>query len=401
MVLPEDFKADTYQDWKKRVEKELRGQSFEDLLVWKSMDGFIQPSYEITLPSPLPKLIPREKAWQIIEPIFEEHAIDANKHALSALNAGSEGVWFNKSFLGAAAQVATKDIIVDIAPAFIKGGNVIDIFKPLLKGVSLEINSDINHGHLILLDGNRYRERGATPIAEIAWMLASAIQLLQMGFSPSSILFKSSYGSAFLTEIAKTRAIRWLWTAILNQHGLPVANPMILATNLTHHYPKADEHNNILRATSSAMSAIIGGADMIMINPWNHHWKKQDEFSARISRNIQLLLKEESRLDKNHNPADGSYFLENLTVKIAQLTWEKVKPILRSGGFSEFITSKMLYQELNEMRNDLIDSYKSNHKTLLGVNKYTPATPPDEIQAPFAEYALLPDYCYIPTAINE
>lgn len=398
-VPSQDFNADAYQDWKKRVEKELKGESFEDHLVWKSQEGFEQPSYEHDLPSPLPQLVPRKEAWKIIEPIFEGDALTANKHALSALNAGAEGIWFNKAFLGAAAQVASKEIINEVAPVFIKGGNVIDVFKPLFNNKDI-VKAGASNDCYYLLDGGCYRDRGATLTAEIAYLLSSAISLLDQGVQPEKILFKSAYGSAFLSEIAKTRALRWLWASLLAHRSLSISNPFILATNLNHHYPKADEHNNILRATSSAISAIIGGADLLMITPWNHHWHQRDEFSTRISRNIQLLLKEESRLDKNLNPADGAYFIESMTQKMAKVIWDKTRTILKAGGFNQFVLSRQLLDELTKMRTNLIFTYKENENTLLGINKYPPAIVPEEQAPPFTKYELLPDYCHIPTAIK-
>ncbi len=391
------FDADNTPAWKARVEKELKGKSFDDFLVWKSLDGFEIEAWQNTLPNPLPQLQPLQSPWKSLEPIYETDAQLANKKAINALMTGAEAIWFEKRFMGAAAEVACNTIDQEIAPVFINHTSFEDTFSSLLKhNNALEINP--NKAQLI--NGLRLRERGASTIQEIAYCLAQAIEIGNtIGFD-KSIIFKLGYGNQFLTEIAKTRALRWLWSGILQNENQAVVNPEIIACNLQNTYAHTDEHTNILRATSSGLSAVIGGAQFVMIEPWNKAWKPEDAMAARISRNIHNLMRDEAKLDKNLNQADGSYFIENLTVAIANKTWELVQTIEKSGGFSAYAKSGQLKSELISQQEKTIEAYKSSGKILLGVNKYLPNQKEVEQAPNHSKYELLPDYLFLPTHLN-
>lgn len=392
------FPRDTTDAWRERVDRELKGKSYEDFLIWKSNEGFENDAWQNSRPSPLPHLIAPNEPWKIVEPVYATDAQDANKTALDALNVGAEAVWFQKSFLGAAAQVASQGIDEKIAPVFIRNGNIIDPFQSLLKSGRSNETSGEATTHFI--DGNRLRERGAGVIDELAILLSQAIELGEKTNFEKQPLFITGTGNAFLTEVAKLRALRWLWLSILQKEGETTQNASILAKNLTIGYAQNDEHTNILRATSSAMSSVIGGAQYVMIEPWDKSWKDQNNFSSRISRNIQNLLKEEARLDKNLNPADGSYLIENLTVKIAKMAWKKVNEIERKGGFTEYAKSGDLKTDLNQSRAKQIDDYKNNRSILLGVNKFQPSSMKAENKKSASQYELLPDLMDLPFALQ-
>jgi methylmalonyl-CoA mutase len=333
----------------------------------------------------------------ILEAIHATDAQEANALALEALNAGAESIWFHKSFLGAAAEVATKGIDQRIAPVFIRGNNIKAPYKCLLKeGAEPAFSSE-----KMLLDGSVFRERGATPIQEAALLLSQGVECLDNGALVDQLYFRSGYGSAFLTEIAKTRALRWLWASLLQQKHIASDGMQLIGLNLTHHYPINDEHTNILRASSAAMAAVIGGADFVMLRPWNAHWKADDRFSQRITRNIHNLMKEEGKLDKNLNPADGSYFIEHLTLRMAQEIWNTTQIILREGGFAAYAKSGKLKNDLSSSRAVLIQSYRDEKRILLGVNKYPPSEVKAEQKPSASTYDLLPDYCHLPTEIAQ
>lgn len=394
----DSFPKDTTEAWRMRVERELKGKSYEDFLIWKSTEGFEIEAWQNTRPECLPDLIPNTTPWKIVECVSSTDAKEASKLALNALNAGAEAIWFEKSFLGAAAQVAFQGIDQQIAPIFIRGGNIIDPFHTLLKtGDRTEFKQKETEFYL---DGNRLRERGATVIDELALLIAQAIELGKEIHFVSAPLFFSGVGNAFLTEIAKLRALRWLWKSILISEGKEPQNASVLAKNLTITYAQNDEHTNILRATSAAMASVIGGAKFIMIDPWDRNWKEGNPFSARISRNIQNLLKDEARLDKNLNPADGSYFIEHLTIELARTAWKKVQEIERAGGFSAFAENGGLSALLEQSKKKQLDAYQNNASVLLGVNKYTPATPLKEPKFKRSHYALLPDAMNIPAHLQ-
>jgi methylmalonyl-CoA mutase len=392
------FDKDSTSAWKARVERELKGKTFDDFLIWKSLDGFEIEAWQNQLPSPLPQLVPLSSPWKSLEPIYETDAQKANTKALNSLMSGAEAVWFQKSFMGAAAEVATLNIDKSVAPIFINHQSFCDVYQTLLKdNKEIELEND----NSIIINGLRLRNRGASVIQEIAFCLSQAIELGSKNGFEKPLIFKLGYGNQFLTEIAKTRAIRWLWAGILNNESQPLANPEIIACNLRNTYAHSDEHTNILRATSSGLSAVIGGAQYVMIEPWNIAWKEEDAMAARISRNIHNLMRDEAKLDKNLNQADGSYFIENLTVALANKAWTLVQEIETKGGFTAYAKSGELKNELLAQQTATLDAYKEGGKVLIGVNKFQPKTPIAEKTPEFTIYELLPDYQFLPTKINE
>lgn len=389
----------TREAWRALLDKELKGSSYDEFLHWKSTEGFEIESYQDTLPSPMPVLLPLKRAWMAVEYVPETDAAAANKHALRALMTGAEAIWFSYPFAEQSAKIAAAQVETNIAPVFMEGQTFRDVFEPLLReGGSVDVQPG---GSMILMDGARLRERGATVVEECALLLAQGIEMLDAGVAPQSMMFKSGFANLYLSEIAKLRALRWLWAAVLAAREEEPANPEVLAVNLDHLYTQNDEYSNILRATSSAMAAIIGGASYVMIRPWDLNWRETNDFSGRISRNIQNLLRDEARLDKNLNPADGAYFIEHLTVKIAERAWKLVQHIESAGGFSEFTRSGMLKSLLSASGKRTLAAYKGNDKILLGVNKYQPADKQDEQYLGALHYDLLPEYVHLPFAIQK
>ena len=165
-------------------------------------------------------------------------------------------------------------------------------------------------------------------------------------------------------------------------------------------YSKNDEHTNILRATTSALAGISGGVQFVGITPWDLGWNDSNEFSSRITRNIQNLLKDEARLSANLNPADGSFFIENLTTALAKKSWELVQTIIDYGGFSKYALDGKLAESIETERQRLVDAYKSQERILLNVNKYGSTKIEPENRPNYSSYKLLPDYLFLPTEIE-
>jgi len=131
-----------------------------------------------------------------------------------------------------------------------------------------------------------------------------------------------------------------------------------------------DPYVNMLRSQTEAMSASLGGADSITDGPFDEVFRKPDEFSERIARNQQLILKEESYFDKVADPAAGSYYIENLTHLIAGSAWKLYVEIEENGGFLEALRKGLIQKKLSESaekkRNDIL----SGKIKLLGTNLY-------------------------------
>jgi methylmalonyl-CoA mutase len=391
-----NFSGVTTDDWKARVNKELKGKSYEDYLIWNNLDGFEIEAWQNQPPTLQCQLPPLDSPWKLLSLITETDAQAANKTAHNALMSGSEALWFTKPFRGAAKEVVQNGIDESIAPVFIAGNTIYDPFHSLLKTGN---DSERSIAGKIMFDGGRLRRLGCSVVQELAFIISQSIEWCSLNGFNSNVYFKVANGSGYLTEIAKIRALRWLWISILKNENQKQANPNIVATNLNIGYSSNDEHTNILRATTSAMSAICGGAQYVMIEPWDAGWKASNEFSERITRNIQNLLKDESRMAVNLNPADGSFFIENLTSALASKAWSIVQEIESKGGFSKYAISGQLNSEIELNRSKLIDAYSSGSSVLLNVNKYNSSNSNEEKSPQKSSYKLLPNYLHLPSEI--
>lgn len=131
-----------------------------------------------------------------------------------------------------------------------------------------------------------------------------------------------------------------------------------------------DAHVNLLRSQTEAMSAALAGVDSITVTPFDAPYQTPDEFSQRIARNQQLLLKEESHLDKVADPAGGSYYVETLTVSLAQEAWKLFMEVDARGGFFPAVNAGMIQEAVNASCRKRHDDMARRKEVLLGTNQF-------------------------------
>jgi methylmalonyl-CoA mutase len=174
-------------------------------------------------------------------------------------------------------------------------------------------------------------------------------------------------------EIAKLRAARLLWATIVEQYKpeSPESLKMFIHST-TSRWNKTiyDPYVNMLRTTTEGMSAALGNADSITVLPFDISFKEEDDFSRRIARNQQLILKEEAYLDKIADPSSGSYYIENLTHSIATHAWDQFRTIEKQGGFIECIKSGMIQKEIAESCRKKEMDIVQRKTVILGTNQY-------------------------------
>ncbi|MDR1524025.1 MAG: methylmalonyl-CoA mutase small subunit [Tannerella sp.] len=199
------------------------------------------------------------------------------------------------------------------------------------------------------------------------------------------IKFNFGISSNYFMEIAKFRAARWLWAEIVKAFH-PVcdapdgggedefctcackmkAHARTSAWNLT----VFDAYVNLLRTQTEAMSAALAGVDSVAVSPYDEIFKTPDEFSERIARNQQLLLKEECHFDKVADPAAGSYYIESLTHSLADAAWKLFLDVEDRGGFTVAANSGDVQQAVNESNKARRKMIATRRLTLLGTNQY-------------------------------
>ena len=225
-------------------------------------------------------------------------------------------------------------------------------------------------------------ESGGTVVQELAFALAQGVEYLsrltEHGLSPDEIcarlFFVFSTGTNYFFEIAKLRAFRLLWAQAaehfqpkLPESLVPVVESVTSRWNMTAY----DAYSNLLRGATGAMSAAIGGADAIEITPFDAACKPSDGFSRRLSRNTQMLLKNEAYLDRVADPGAGSYYIETLTTSLGREAWKLFQQVEAQGGFLQAIQSGFVQREVANARQRKDEAVAARRRVLLGTNQYS------------------------------
>ena len=219
------------------------------------------------------------------------------------------------------------------------------------------------------IDAARFEESGATTTQELAFALAEGIEFVASN-NPPHVTFSFAIGSSYFFEIAKLRAFRRIWRQALEAFGRTDIETAIHARTSRWNKSVYDAHNNILRATTEAMSATIGGADSITVEPFDATYKTPGPASERLARNTLLILKHEAYLDKVADPAAGSYLIESLTDTLARAAWTLMQRIEQFGGFRKAYDSGMIPAEIAESRARKEAAIASGQRVFVGVNKF-------------------------------
>ncbi|MEX0980877.1 MAG: methylmalonyl-CoA mutase family protein [Bacteroidales bacterium] len=233
---------------------------------------------------------------------------------------------------------------------------------------------------MVTVDAGVLQDSGSTLSQELGFGLAMANayldKLTERGHTPGKIaatmLFSFSTGPNYFMEIAKLRAARWLWRAVCKEWGVEenqsdmVIHSRTASWNLTLY----DPYVNMLRTTTETMSASLGGSDTITVHPFDRTFREENDFSSRIARNTQLLLKEEAYFNKVADPAAGSYYIEQLTNSIAEQAWKHFLETEEQGGYIEAFKKGWIREQVTASMEVKRSKASSGRTSILGVNKY-------------------------------
>jgi len=240
---------------------------------------------------------------------------------------------------------------------------------------------DLPKFRTIGVNGEMFSNAGATIVQELAFALSMGNQYLNLltekGLDVDTIAqnlkFNFGVSSNYFMEIAKFRAARMLWAKIVEAYGpksLESAKMNIHAATSKFNQTIYDPYVNMLRGTTESMSAAIAGVDSLTVTPFNAAYEKSTDFSDRIARNTQILLKEESYFDKIVDPAGGSYYIETLTNSIAENAWALFQEIEAKGGYVEAFKAGYIQGLVNESANKRNLNIANRREILLGTNQY-------------------------------
>ena len=243
-------------------------------------------------------------------------------------------------------------------------------------------SSNMPRFNTISISGYHIQEAGANAALELAYTLADGKEYIRTALSAGlgiddfapRLSFFWGIGMNFYMEIAKMRAARLLWARIVGEFGPENPKSSMLRTHsqtsgwsLT----EQDPYNNVVRTTIEAMAAVFGGTQSLHTNALDEAIALPTEFSARIARNTQLIIQEESGITNVVDPWGGSYMMESLTQDIADKAWELIEEIEEAGGMAKAIETGMPKLRIEEAAARKQARIDKGDDVIVGVNKYT------------------------------
>ncbi len=255
-------------------------------------------------------------------------------------------------------------------------GNITEMACKLLDTVK-----DVDNLRVLAVDSVMLSNAGAFIYQELGYAMAWGNMwltlLTEAGRSVDEVArrikFNMNISSNFFMELAKFRAARMLWAQIVDQYkpeSLDSCKMMAHAATSRFNMTVYDAHVNLLRSQTEAMSAALAGVDSITSTPFDVTYKQPDDFSERLARNQQFLLKEESHLDKVVDPAGGSYYVETLTVSLGQEAWKLFLDVEEKGGFLACVNDGQVQAAVRESSERRHTDVARRKEILLGTNQY-------------------------------
>ena len=365
--------------------------------------------------------------WRVHQTVSVVCPKEANAEALKILNAGVDSLGFciaSADFSAADLDTLLKDICipaVEITFCGEKTAHVAELvlakvekegiakedvriafcIDPLVKGLSskgdfcspngekciarivelIHKTKEYKHVRIVTVAGQTFGNSGSTIVEELAFTLSAGhdylVRLMDAGLDVDAaarkLRFSFSVSSNYFMEIAKFRAARMLWANIVKGYG-PAKNCAckmhIHAETSRWNQTVYDPYVNMLRGTTEAMSATIAGVHSLEVTPFDTSFENPTEFSKRIARNVELLLKNESHFDQVVDPAGGSYYVENLTQSIAAEAWKLFLEIEQKGGYTEAYKAGLIVERIKASAAAKDKNIATRRQTLLGANQY-------------------------------
>lgn len=365
--------------------------------------------------------------WRVHQTVSVVYPKEANAEALKILNAGVDSLGFciaSADFSAADLDTLLKDICipaVEITFCGEKTAHVAELvlakvekegiakedvriafcIDPLVKGLSskgdfcspngekciarivelIHKTKEYKHVRIVTVAGQTFGNSGSTIVEELAFTLSAGhdylVRLMDAGLDVDAaarkLRFSFSVSSNYFMEIAKFRAARMLWANIVKGYG-PAKNCAckmhIHAETSRWNQTVYDPYVNMLRGTTEAMSATIAGVHSLEVTPFDTSFENPTEFSKRIARNVELLLKNESHFDQVVDPAGGSYYVENLTQSIAAEAWKLFLEIEQKGGYTEAYKAGLIVERIKASAAAKDKNIATRRQTLLGANQY-------------------------------
>ncbi len=399
-----DFDPVSSKQWKQQIQYELKGADYNETLVWESPEGIkVKPFYHTDEFNEPVASGGKAASFTICQNIFVHDVEKSAGRALSTLKRGAESIRFTITD----ENIAIEKLLAGLPPAvpvYFNLGFLSIVFVKKLDAIAQEKNAAYyvqldpvgqlaNDGnwftnmeadiealntisiacpniHFVSIDGKLYQNAGANAVQQIAYILAHANEYLdRIATIDKPVVIQVAVGTNYFFEIAKLRTLRLLFGLIAKEYDHNF-DCHIIATPTKRNKTLYDYNVNMLRTTTECMSAILGGADSVANLAYDALYHKDNEFGDRIARNQLLVLKHESYLDKVNNPADGAYYIEELTQQLAEKALALFKDIEANGGFLGQLREGTIQRKIVESAAKEQELFDSGKEVLLGTNKY-------------------------------
>lgn len=435
--------------WQRKLEGELKGRSLDEVM-YRVAGSVVMAPYQVEADlaaQPLHRDVQASQrqapGWLTLPIVGFDTPKETNQRIRHQLARGADGVWLHCGSVPLSHLESVKTlhaIRLTDTPVFLDSPEwAPEIIGELTQGSSYYVKGGIVHDPLAVwmrtgrgyqdafdaiaegmtltkamrefrsykVENHVFHEAGADVVQELAYTLASFVtcmdELTERGVAPllaaNRFVFSVSVGTGYLSEIGKFRALRYLYRKVTRAYGLPdeLCQAFIQGQSSRLYQSARSPYTNMVRHASEAMSAVMGGCDALSILPFDAGYAESgSEFSERVARNVSLVLKNESYLDKVADPAVGAYYLEILTLKLAEAAWEMFLGIEEKGGLPRAFEQNHIQEKIGEAWNEKVESYHGA-AVMVGVNQFrqeeetvVPVAPPSsEDLSPNWEYALL------------
>ncbi|WP_228852162.1 methylmalonyl-CoA mutase family protein [Aegicerativicinus sediminis] len=400
-----EFDEVSAKQWKQNIQFELKGKDYSDNLVWESPEGIhIKPFYneEDLQKIILPKL-KYPKHWRIQKTITIQSKFNADI-ILAKIEEGFESFRIILNGDNEALSIEELNKIPSKTPIFFevqssskltlneKLGNFSVQFDPIAHLVKTgnwhqSLNSDFNNFKNIFkifgalsVNIETYQNAGANLVQQLAYAMAHTKEYcdrIMEEKSPGVINFRVALGSNYFFEIAKLRALRWLWDSLATLYNWANCECIIHVVPSKRNKTIYDYNTNMLRTTTECMSGVLGGADTIENLPYDKLYHYENDFGDRLAKNQLLILKEESYFDAVSNATDGTYYIEQLTHQLATKALALFKEIEKSGGFLKQLKEGTIQKKIKEVANE--QQAEFNDKKILSVGSNFQPNPKDRM----------------------
>lgn len=435
--LFEEFPPVSTEEWEDQIRRDLKGADYAEVLLWHTRDGMtIRPYYRSDDLDQIAHLsedaeredleagtapLPPSQAWVLQQNLVVDEDGDVSEELLRALEGGVESIGFEFLSEHPELGVLFDQIPLDRVAVHLDAGlRSPDLFRKLRRELEIRsVDPDYVHGtlgydplgqfahsgalsfsmlddaaelireahfdgvRLLCAGADAYHDAGATSVQETALVTAAISEylarLIERGVGAREVLrrlyISVPVSTTFFLEIAKLRALRLLIPQVVHAYlpdeeayQLPI-HVETSARTMTLYGP----HENLLRTTTEAASAVIGGCDVLVVRPFDDVSGRGSAFSHRLARNIQHLLRHEANLDKVRDAAGGSYYVETLTDAVARRSWMLFKEIEAKGGLIRALEGGFVQEQIRKSRGELEAEVAEQRRVLVGTNKYPDA----------------------------